>query len=77
MSYEMSKFTVPLCIVVTHLTEIVHSQSITENEQIRFLTMDMERGQVSSFKIAPGVVKTGYGIECAKPYLGEGITHNA
>ena len=39
--------------------------------------MEMERGQISLFKIKPGVVKKGYGIDCARPYLSEELIRNA
>lgn len=56
----------PLSMVVTHLTDLMSSRLIEEGELIRFLTMEMEKEEISLYKVKPGVAKKGYGIESAK-----------
>lgn len=53
-------------MVVTHLTDLMSSRLIEEGELIRFLTMEMEKEEISLYKVKPGVAKKGYGIESAK-----------
>ena len=63
------KFNIPLSFIVTHLTEIISMKVIRQNYYIRFLAMTMEKDRVCLYKIRPGLVKKGYGIDCARPIL--------
>lgn len=39
--------------------------------------MDMEKDETYLFKIKPGLVKKGYGIECAKAFMDKSFIKRA
>ena len=63
--------------MITHLTDVVSEGLVREGYTLRYLTMDMEKDETFLFKIKPGLVRSSYGIDCAKAFMTEEFINRA
>jgi hypothetical protein len=65
LSKSTDLFKTPLVFIVTHLTQLMSNQIIHEDYYVRYFQMDVSSNLDPLFKLKPGLVKSGYGIQGA------------
>ena len=65
LTKPLNKFKIPICLVITHLTELMVEKVLEQGEIVRFLHTEMTKQDGVIFKVSPGIDLVRYGINCA------------